>query len=129
MLESILRRSSPSSTAYASTSGALEADACPGGEAVEMEFIHEYILPPGVASLLWEELDWCLLTLLWANETATAGCLRLALPHPDAKLLTSNPMVGDYWHQEIVKGREAGFVMGREAVTRAVAQWDPSKDT
>ncbi len=132
MLESALRDPCTSSTASASRVAAgPEHEACAREKAEQAD--HLYVdIPVRTADGYhrWGKVEWCILTMLWANEITAGGLSSwLRAPHPDADLLASDEEAADRWRWAFTYGVLDGFVMGREAVARAIAQWDHSKNT
>jgi hypothetical protein len=127
----VFRQPFPGSTSSTSTAPqGPQAEACTRDDAEEADHLYDGIPVTGDPGR-WGEVERCILTLLWANKAASANQSVWAspVPYPDANLLARNWMAADDWQRNVEAALRRGFFMDREAVKRAVAQWDSSKAT
>ncbi len=126
MLESALRHPFPGGTSCTSTAAAApQAAACSREDAEEADRLYEAIPVTRQNHDQWEEVDWRIFTLLWANDITAEGFSSWArAENSDMKQLAND---WDAAHVTYRDGVLLGFVMGRKAVARAVALWDSSR--
>jgi hypothetical protein len=130
MLESAFRHPFSCSTSFTSTAASgPQAEACTREDACveEADQLFEDILVTLGNNDKWDEAEWCILTMLWADETIAGIPSRWVL-HPDAELMAGDEEAAEHWDWQFTRGVYDGFVMGREAVARAVAQWEGSRN-
>jgi hypothetical protein len=123
MSGSALQHPMPTTTGSASrTAAETEAGACSDADAEEEDHVYEDMpLRVEMNEVRWDEVDWCMLTLLWANKPPAAGP---TVSYPSVRDLLLNPSLLDEWRSALNNGLSEGIVMDQDAVARAVAHWD-----